>query len=95
VALKRADEYEEAERWNLSALSADAAGQLDVLRHDGDTLGVNGAEIGVFKKTYHISFTCFLHCKDGLALESQIRFVLLSDFSYQTLEGQLSDQEFG
>ena len=28
---------------NLSALSADAAGQLDVLRHDGDTLGVDGA----------------------------------------------------
>ena len=39
------------QRINLSTLSADTAGKLDVLGHDGDTLGVDGAQVGVLKKT--------------------------------------------
>ena len=31
------------QRINLSTLSADTAGELDVLGHNGDTLGVDGA----------------------------------------------------
>ena len=34
---------------DLSSLSTDAAGQLDVLGHDGDTLGVDGAKVGVLE----------------------------------------------
>ena len=35
---------------NLRALATDATGKLDVLRHDGDTLGVDGAQVGVFEQ---------------------------------------------
>ena len=34
----------------LSALAADAARQLDVLRHDRHTLGVDGAQVGVLEE---------------------------------------------
>ena len=42
------------ERINLSTLSADTAGKLDVLGHDGDTLGVDGAQVGVFEESYEV-----------------------------------------
>ena len=34
----------------LSTLATDATGQLDVLRHDGDALGVDGAQVGVLEQ---------------------------------------------
>ena len=37
------------QRSALGALSADSAGELDVFRHDGDALGVDGAQVGVLK----------------------------------------------
>ena len=33
----------------LGSLSTDPAGQLDVLRHDGLSLGVDGTQVGVFE----------------------------------------------
>jgi len=36
---------------SLFSLSADAAGELHVLGHDGDTLGVEGAQVGVLEET--------------------------------------------
>ena len=38
-------------RPNLGTLSTDAAGELDVLGHDGDALGVDGSEVGVLEET--------------------------------------------
>jgi hypothetical protein len=35
----------------LRALAADAARKLDVLREDGDALGVDGAQVGVLEET--------------------------------------------
>ena len=34
---------------HLCSLSADSAGQLNVLWHDGDALGMDGTQVGVFK----------------------------------------------
>ena len=45
---------------SLSTLTADTAGQLDVLGHDGDALGVNGAQVGVLKKSYQVSLAGLL-----------------------------------
>ena len=39
---------------NLCSLSADSAGQLNILGHDGDALGVDGAQVGVFKETHKV-----------------------------------------
>ena len=45
---------------NLSSLAADSSGQLDIFRHDGNSLGVDGTKVGVFKQTNEISFCSFL-----------------------------------
>lgn len=44
----------------LSPLSSYPAGQLDVLGHDGDTLGVDGAQVGVLKQADQVSLASFL-----------------------------------
>ena len=33
----------------------DTAGQLDILGHDGDPLGVDGAEVGVLEESDQVS----------------------------------------
>ena len=38
----------------LSTFSTDTAGKLDVLGHDGHTLGMDGAQVGVLEKTDQI-----------------------------------------
>ena len=78
---------------DLSTLSTDTASQLDVFGHDGDTLGVDGAEVSVLKQTNQISLAGLLECHDGRALESQIGLEILSDLTDQTLEGKLADQK--
>ena len=82
-------------RWlvNLSTLSTDTAGKLDVLGHDGDTLGVDGAQVGVFEETDEVSLRSLLEGHDGRGLETQVSLEILSDLTDQTLEGQLADQE--
>ena len=79
----------------LSSFSADSAGQLNVLGHDGDTLGVDGAQVGVFKQTNKVSLASFLKSHYRGALKTQICLEVLSDFSHKTLEGQLADQQLG
>ena len=49
----------------LSTLSADTAGQLDVLRHDGNALGVDGAKVGILEKTNEVSLRSLLEGHDG------------------------------
>jgi hypothetical protein len=79
----------------LCALTADASGELDVLRHDGDTLGVDGAQVGVFKETDEVRFGRFLESEHRRGLETQIRLEVLRDFANETLERELADQKFG
>lgn len=78
---------------NLGALSADATSQLDVFGHNGDTFGVNGAQVGVFKEADQVGFAGFLQSHHGAALEAEISLEILGDFSNQALEGQLADEQ--
>jgi len=78
---------------HLGSLSTDPPGQLDVLGHDGDTLGVDGAQVGVLKQPDEVGLTGLLQSSNGGGLESEISFEVLSDFSHETLEGQFSDQK--
>ena len=80
-------------RINLSTLSADTAGELDVLGHDGDTLGVDGAQVGVFEESYEVGLGSFLEGHDGRGLEAEISLEVLGDFTDQALERQLADEE--
>ena len=79
----------------LGTLTTDTPGQLDVLGHDGDTLGVDSAQVGVFEETDEVSLGSFLESHDSAGLETQVSLEILSDLTDQTLEGQLADQELG
>ena len=50
---------------SLSTFSADTAGKLDVLWHDGHTLSVDGAEVGILEQTDQVSLTGLLQSHDG------------------------------
>lgn len=60
---------------------------------DGDTLGVDGAEIGIFKERDKIGLDGFLEGTDGRRLEAEIGLEVLSNFTNKTLEWQLADQK--
>lgn len=96
VVLKRTVLFDRSRmREKLSALSADAAGQLDVLGHDGDTLGVDGAQVGVLEETHQVGLAGLLQSHDSGALEAQVGLEVLGDLADQALEGQLADQQLG
>jgi hypothetical protein len=78
---------------NLRALATDAAGQLDVLGHDGDTLGMDGSQVGVLEQADQVGLSGLLKGEHGRALESQVGLEVLGDLSHQALEGQLADQQ--
>eukprot|EP00798_Chlamydomonas_sp_ICE-L_P028173 gene28173-biopygen32138 len=57
---------------HLSPLPADATSQLDVLRHVGDTLGVDGSQVGVLEQANQVGLSSLLEGQDGRGLETQI-----------------------
>ena len=78
---------------DLGTLPTDSAGKLDVLGHDGDTLGMDGAQVGVLKETNKVGLAGLLEGHDGRALEPQVSLEVLGNLTDQTLEGQLADEE--
>jgi hypothetical protein len=79
----------------LRALSTDTTCELDILGHDGDTLGVDGTQVGILEKSNKVSLSGFLKGKDGRSLEPQVRLEVLGDLTDETLEGKLTDEEVG
>ena len=80
---------------NLGSLSANTTSELNILGHDGDTLGVDGAQVGVFEKTNKVGFSSFLQCQNSSGLEAKIRLEVLSDLTDKALEWSLADQKIG
>jgi histone H3 len=81
------------ERRHLRALATETAGQLDVLGLDGDTLGVDGAQVGVLEQGDEVSLNGLLESTDGGGLEAQVGLEVLGDLTNQTLEGELADEQ--
>ena len=77
----------------LSTLAADAPGQLDVLGHDGDALGVDGGEVGVLEQANQVGLSSLLEGQHGRGLEAQVGLEVLGNLTDQALEGQLADQQ--
>ena len=77
------------------ALTTDSAGKLHVLGHDGDSLGVDGAEVGVLEEANHVSLRGLLESEDGAGLETELVSVLRSDLTDESLEGEFPDEELG
>jgi hypothetical protein len=63
---------------------------LEILGHDGDSLGVNCAQVGIFEQSNQVGFSSFLEGQYGGGLESQVSLEFLGDFSDQSLEWELS-----
>ena len=79
--------------WSLGPFSSDSPSQLDILWHDGHTLGVDGAQVGVLEQADKVGLRCFLQGKNGRALEAQVRFEVLGDLTHQTLEREFADEQ--
>jgi hypothetical protein len=67
------------------ALATDATSQLNVLGHNGDAFGVDGAQVGVFEETDEVSFARFLEGKNGRRLEAQVVVETLGDLADKAL----------
>ena len=68
---------------------------MHVLWHDGNSLGVDGAEVGVLEESDHVGLSGLLKGEDGGGLESEVSLEVGSDFSDESLERKLSDKELG
>ena len=79
--------------WNeLGTLSPDPPGQLDILRHDGHPLGVDGTEVGVLEEPHKVCLTGLLKSHNSGALEAQVSLEILGDLSDETLERKLKEE---
>ena len=78
---------------SLSPLTTDPSGQLDIFGHDGDPLGMDGAEVGVLKEPHQVSLTSFLKSHHSRALEPQVSLEVLSNLTDKALERQLADEQ--
>ena len=65
----------------LVALATKATGELDVLGLDGDTLGVDGAQVGVLEEGDEVRLDGLLESTDGGGLESEIGLEVLGNLT--------------
>jgi hypothetical protein len=93
--VQKENELSKSEQRSLSALSADATGQLNIFGHDRHTLGMNGTQVGVFEQSNKVGFRSFLKGEDSGRLEAKIILEVLGDFTNEALERSFADQEFG
>ena len=70
----------------LGPFTTDPPGQLDILRHDGHPLSVDGTEVGVLKESHQVSLTSFLESHHSRTLEPQVSLEVLSNLTNKTLE---------
>ena len=77
----------------LHVLSPDSSCQLDVPWHDGNSPGVDGAQVGVIKQPDKVCLHCFLETQYRCQLEPQVCLVVLGDLPHQPLERQPLDEQ--
>ena len=77
----------------LGTFTADTTGQLDILGHDSDTLGVDSTKVGILEKSNKVSFRSFLKSQDGSGLEAKVRLEVLGNLTDETLERSLRGEE--
>ena len=69
--------------------SVDSSCELHVLSHDGDALGMYGAQVCVFKQSHERCFHGFLQREERRCLEAVLhagRCVLLRDLAHEPTE---------
>ena len=71
---------------DLGPLSSNSPGELDVLWHDGHTLGVDGAQVGVLKQTNKVGLAGLLESHDGGGLEPEVSFEVLGNLPHLQIQ---------
>jgi len=66
---------------HLRTLATNATRKLNVLGHDGDALGVNGAQVGVLKQAHQIGLRRLLQRRNGAGLETQVGLEVLRNLA--------------
>jgi hypothetical protein len=80
--------------WNT--LSADAAGESHILRRDCDTLGVDGAHLGILEEADEVGLGGLLEGEEGGGLKPYFyRGQMLTNLVDEALERSLTDQSMG
>jgi hypothetical protein len=88
------DSYQRWLDWlstHLRALSTDAAGQLDVLGHHSDALGMNGAQVGVLEQRHQVRLRRLLQGLESGYLEAEVALEVLGNLADETFEGGLAE----
>jgi hypothetical protein len=80
---------------SLTTLTTETAGELDILGLDGDTLGVDSAQVGVLEEGHEVGLDGLLESADGRGLEAEVGLEVLCNLTDKTLEGQLADEKLG
>jgi len=79
----------------LEALAPDAAREVQVLLHHGDSRRVDGAEVGVLEETGQVALGCLLQREESLRLEAKLTVDALADGADESLEGRLGEEVLG
>jgi hypothetical protein len=68
---------------------------VNILGLDGNTLGVDGSQVGILKQGDQVSLRSLLEGTNSRGLEAEIGLEVLSDLTDEPLEGELAAQELG
>lgn len=74
-------------------------GKLNILGHNGNSLGMNGAKVHVLKDSYKVCFGSFLKVHEGGTLKTSKSGVrngspdIFRNFAHESLERRLGEQE--
>ena len=68
---------------------------MHVPGHDGDSLGVDAAEVGVFEQTHQVGFGSLLKSTDRRGLELQTSVEILGNLPHQPLDRGPLDEQLG
>ena len=79
----------------LRALTTETARESHVLGLDGDTLAVDGTQVGVLEEADKVRLAGLLESTDRRRLETKIGLEVLRNLTHKTLEWQLANQELG
>ena len=77
----------------LSTFTTETTGKLEITSHEGDTLGVESAEVGVAEEASDVRFSGFLESSDGGCLPAETVLVAGGEFTDEALEGGLAHEE--
>ena len=80
---------------DLGTLTTDTTSQLNILRHNSHTLGMDSTKVSILKQSHQISLTRLLQRQNSRRLKPQISLEILRNLPHKTLKGCLADQQVG